>query len=138
MKRRQKSSCHSLRKNPNRSCADCRVVKALIYSAYCRGCATKRQIVYMKRKGPALRHAYRKRVRDFVKEVKNTPCADCKCSFPWYVMDFDHRRGKKHFNLSVATSQWRSMKRIKTEIKKCDIVCANCHRIRTFTQRGLC
>src|SRR5262249_2796711 len=43
---------------------------------------------------------------------------------------------KKFFNISVAGGQTRlSWERIAEEIAKCDVVCANCHRIRTHERR---
>lgn len=47
-------------------------------------------------------------------------------------MDFDHVRGEKKFNLAVAANKNISIARIQDEIAKCDVVCANCHRERTF------
>ncbi len=44
-------------------------------------------------------------------------------------MDFDHVRGKKLFN--IANGRYRTWKSVIIEIAKCDLVCANCHRIRT-------
>jgi hypothetical protein len=45
-------------------------------------------------------------------------------------MDFDHVRGEKKFNIGP-TAAANSVKMILEEAKKCDIVCSNCHRIRT-------
>lgn len=45
-------------------------------------------------------------------------------------MDFDHLRDKK-FNLSKAHLTG-SLKKITEEIAKCEVVCSNCHRVRTF------
>ncbi|KKM20363.1 hypothetical protein LCGC14_1646200 [marine sediment metagenome] len=56
------------------------------------------------------------------------PCEDCGCNDP-RVLDFDHVRGEKSFNLKEAKT--RPMAVILAEIKKCAVVCANCHRIRT-------
>lgn len=68
----------------------------------------------------------------YIEQFKMVPCMDCGQSFfnnP-EVMDFDHRNPtKKRFNLSGGN--WRSYKEIDEEIAKCDIVCSNCHRIRT-------
>jgi len=50
-------------------------------------------------------------------------------------MDFDHVRGAKRFHLSE--SEHKSKRLIKEEIRKCDLVCANCHRIRTHERQGL-
>ena len=48
-------------------------------------------------------------------------------------MDYDHRPGtKKKFNVSVIR---KGKAEILKEIEKCDLVCANCHRIRTHNRR---
>lgn len=61
------------------------------------------------------------------------PCVDCAGRFPAEVMDFDHVRGVKLFELSEAAG--RSLEIIAREIAKCDLVCANCHRLRTASRR---
>ena len=80
------------------------------------------------------RRKYRKDLREFVDILKNKPCTDCGQVFPPYVMDFDHRRGEiKIGNVGTLISQTRFTKaKLIEEISKCDLVCANCHRIRTF------
>ena len=67
--------------------------------------------------------------RAWLDSLKNTPCEDCGGMFPPECMDFDHVRGKKEFG--IATSINGGRKRLAKEIAKCDVVCANCHRIRT-------
>ncbi len=75
------------------------------------------------------RSLYRRRIQE-VKE--STPCKDCGESFPHYVMDFDHLPGsKKKFNIGKAAYA-PSMEALEAEMAKCDVVCANCHRHRTF------
>lgn len=71
-------------------------------------------------------------IRKVVQEAKSCPCSDCKQTYPWYVMDFDHVRGKKLFNLALAANKLMALNLVKDEIAKCDVVCANCHRERTF------
>lgn len=71
-----------------------------------------------------------KRITDGVREAKNKPCADCKKRYPYYVMSFDHRENKK-FNVAQAVRR-TSLPKLLEEIKKCDVVCMNCHQIRTF------
>ncbi len=100
--------------------------------SYCRKCKTEYQREYAKRTGYRHAKARHERLRQFIIEAKQAPCADCGNDYPWYVMDFDHRHGEKEFNLSDATHNGRSLETIKEEIAKCDVVCANCHRIRTF------
>lgn len=71
--------------------------------------------------------------RDIVRQAKNVPCADCGQSYPSYVMDFDHRDpSTKMFELAKAKLYGEA--RIRAEIAKCDVVCANCHRARTYRQ----
>ena len=66
--------------------------------------------------------------------LKESSCKDCGSKDP-RVLEFDHL-GDKSFNVSRAVSgSTRSWKLIQEEINKCDIVCANCHRIRT-QERG--
>ena len=59
-------------------------------------------------------------------------CADCRNRFPHYVLEFDHR--PEHQKIDVvyrvlrnygADAAWK-------EVAKCDVVCANCHKIRTY------
>lgn len=65
--------------------------------------------------------------------AKLRPCTDCYGWFNHYQMDFDHVRGEKKFNLSQSGA--RSVKGVLAELKKCELVCANCHRERTY-KRG--
>lgn len=65
---------------------------------------------------------------------ENSPCVDCKIQYPYYVMDFDHVRGKKHANV-MELVQTLSKKKIDEELAKCEIVCSNCHRIRTHLRK---
>jgi hypothetical protein len=46
-------------------------------------------------------------------------------------MDFDHVRGQKVDGISVMMNT-RSLAAVQEEMAKCEIVCANCHRIRTW------
>ena len=71
-----------------------------------------------------------------VRHAKSKPCADCGQTYPYYVMDFDHREGE-HKVLEIAKLiHSRSIRRILAEIAKCDVVCANCHRKRTFARQA--
>lgn len=67
-----------------------------------------------------------------MRAAKSKPCQDCGQTFPTYVMDFDHVRGRKLFNVSQGYQLKRSLAEVAAEIEKCDVVCSNCHRIRTF------
>ncbi len=98
--------------------------------SYCKKCHSIRQIAYAKQTGYASIKKRQNAIRQIVIGGKNKPCADCHLSYPWYVMDYDHVRGEKLFNLSVSSRM--TVVAVEEEIAKCDVVCANCHRERTF------
>lgn len=73
--------------------------------------------------------------RRFVAEYKNRPCADCGIIYPAPVMEFDHVRGEKVATISKMLQRNFGMAKLVEEIEKCDVVCANCHRLRTWRTR---
>lgn len=71
-----------------------------------------------------------------LRKLKSRPCMDCGGTFPPIVMDFDHRDGMtKMGNISNLIKRW-SWERLLAEVAKCDLICANCHRIRTARRSG--
>jgi hypothetical protein len=74
--------------------------------------------------------------REFIyTNFKSKPCMDCGGSFPPECMQFDHRPGTiKSFSVS-SHGLSKSLDKLLAEIEKCDVVCANCHAIRTV-RRG--
>lgn len=69
---------------------------------------------------------------ELIRQAKNKPCMDCNVRYPYFVMELDHVRGEKQFNVSRAATGSTSIGKVQEEIAKCDVVCANCHRIRTW------
>lgn len=59
------------------------------------------------------------------------PCTDCGIKYPTCVMQFDHIRGVKLLNIGSATARIRTTTALLEEIGKCEVVCANCHALRT-------
>jgi hypothetical protein len=62
-------------------------------------------------------------------------CQDCGETDP-VVFEFDHVRGKKLGNVAEMARSGCGQQRIIDEIKKCKVVCANCHRRRTYERCG--
>lgn len=60
-------------------------------------------------------------------------CMDCSIYYPYYVMDLDHRDPKLKISSVSQMLSKCSMDKIWAEIDKCDLVCSNCHRIRTYS-----
>lgn len=73
-------------------------------------------------------------LRLFVNWLKEAPCFDCKGCFHPEVMEFDHV-DVKNFGISVMVSRTTTDERLMEEILKCELVCANCHRLRTVMRR---
>ena len=62
-------------------------------------------------------------------------CVDCGYRAHAVALDFDHLPGQvKSFGLASACGRY-DWRRIIAEIEKCDVVCANCHRVRTQARR---
>ena len=72
---------------------------------------------------------------EFIRAIKDQPCADCGITYPPYVMDFDHVRGEKVDEISRAGMLMATISTLLAEIEKCDVVCSNCHRERTFQRK---
>lgn len=71
--------------------------------------------------------------RKMVNELKrNKPCLDCGKNYHPIAMDFDHIGSDKEDDITSLIERCVSQERIISEIAKCELVCANCHRIRTF------
>src|SRR6058998_3601815 len=72
------------------------------------------------------------RTTAFLRALREVPCADCSRRFAGHQMDFDHRDPReKSFELLKGRASLKSRAQLLAEAAKCDVVCANCHRIRT-------
>jgi hypothetical protein len=74
------------------------------------------------------------KLRQLIRDLRAHPCTDCHQSFPWFVMEFDHRE-KPLNGKRVGYYANFGMKRLLAEVAKCDLVCANCHCVRTHQRR---
>ena len=112
------------------------------FDTWCKQCKNKASIDWAKKNterskenvGKYLKKRQTKR-REVLNSLKSVPCSDCGNSFPPYCMDFDHvpERGEK---LGAVATMWSyGEETFLAEINKCDVVCSNCHRIRTHNRR---
>lgn len=71
---------------------------------------------------------------EYVSTLKKEPCTDCSKKYPSYVMQFDHL---PEYQKVAGISQMKcwSLEKIQAELKKCELVCANCHAERTYLRR---
>lgn len=113
-------------------------------SVYCKACVRTYKNAYYdrtisKHRPPGDRPAYMRKKnaehKEQVNPLKDVPCLDCGRRFPPFCMEFDHvKEGKRH-NIGEMTS-W-AIKTVLVEIEKCELVCANCHRVRTALRRSV-
>ncbi len=91
-----------------------------------------------KYKARALRFTkqYGTRNRQYIRDyLLNHGCIDCGFD-DIRALDFDHVRDMKDKNICIMVANGCSLKNIQEEIDKCEVRCANCHRIRHAEQRG--
>lgn len=83
----------------------------------------------------ARKTAHRAETIVWYREQKAEPCTDCGDSFHVAAMQFDHRDGTvKVADPATLASQGKRQK-LEEEILKCDLVCANCHAVRTYNRK---
>lgn len=111
-----------------KTCLDCHEVKDLKlfyktirhgkvkYQSYCKSCANAR------------RYRSQKNLKQKMFEYLGGECKVCGIKEPLCIFDFHHiDPGTKDFSLNEKKSL--SFDKIKSELDKCIILCANCHRI---------
>jgi len=102
----------------------------------CRECDKKRakEIYHNDPNGAKKANTRKKRNAEKVREncveyLKDNPCEICGES-DIVVLEFDHKHNKKR-NVSTMLDGSCSWKKVLNEIRKCRILCANCHRRET-------
>ena len=79
-------------------------------------------------------------LRKHMKELKmSNYCQKCGLEDPKYpvIFDFDHqKREDKKSDVSSMLAQARSWKMIFEEVCKCQMLCSNCHRKKTWDERN--
>jgi hypothetical protein len=84
------------------------------------------------------KHIRQARNREFILQYRkaNSVCTDCG-NDDYRVIEFDHVRGVKKHTISKMAVDTYSIETIKKEIDKCDMRCANCHKIRHHELREM-
>lgn len=112
-----------------KTCTTCHTVQPIVEFSRgrpsCRSCNTTRH------RARSIRHVMEQ-------QLKGQPCLDCGGVFAWECMDFDHVLGHKVLDiarLSTYAMTRNNLDRLHAEIAKCELICANCHRTRTWRRR---
>lgn len=121
-------------------CATCKIEKPITefnkaynptgYNYSCKECVRKySREHYNKNKRSYIEknNRYLSKVKAFIEEFKNnSSCEICGESRPW-CLDFHHRDSReKEFN--IGAFKGKGIEKVKEEIAKCSVLCANCHR----------
>lgn len=102
------------------------------FQSSCRKCHKEyRKIHYLNNKKKYIKKAkvYSKMIFDWFQEIRTTlSCEKCGESRYW-VLDFHHLdKNKKEGNVVIIARESGSKKRVIEEMKKCKVLCSNCHR----------
>ena len=132
----------------SRTCTACKVTKPLSefhrrgdgYQWWCKDCRRAWDAAYHERTRPIRLSQKRERMQslvDWMRELKSSrPCTDCGRWFHHAAMGFDHLPGttKRSEISTLLYSGYRQV--LLDEIAKCELVCTNCHAIRTFMREA--
>ncbi len=109
----------------NTVCRECSIERSRKY--YRDNCEHHKQVIKAKKK--RLNNLNKIKMLEL---LKNSKCKDCG-NDDERVLEFDHLpQYKKEYGISTLLQYVHSWETIEKEISKCEIVCANCHRIRTI------
>lgn len=85
-----------------------------------------------KEKQKAFQRKWKRNRKEGLQKLKSGPCTDCNQTFPPVAMEWDHISNNKF--LAVSKMSQYSLERSRKEIAKCELVCSNCHKIRTWNR----
>ena len=125
-----------------KKCSKCKLEKPLEAfakkrngrQAYCKECHSdyrKEHYLQNRQKYIDKAGAWKRSLKRKVDLIKSVPCADCGVRYPPPVMEFDYRLDKLQ-DVARMVGDGLGWSKIQAEIDKCDIVCANCHRLRHY------
>ena len=109
------------------------------FQSRCKGCNIKAVRAWQEKNRDRYLQTQREHANPLRAELiefkEQNPCADCGVFFPYVCMSLDHPPGVEKIadisTLSAGHRNLRGRERLWAEIDKCDLVCMNCHAIRT-------
>lgn len=131
----------------NRRCAKCGEVKsesefhvssARGRQAWCKPCRKVYDAEYHKKRAVVRRRQSvlrRRAIGEWYRSLKNAPCVACGRRFHHSAMQWDHLPGTTKRDDLGRLVNGHGRRAILEEIEKCELVCANCHAVRTFERR---
>ncbi len=132
-----------------KQCGKCNVVRAEGFfhrsrrrglQAWCKPCRKAYDAAYWRRNRERRQRQKRQNTTDFrawyasLKAEK--PCSDCGRVFAPAAMQWDHLPGADKVKALGDLVHRHNRALILSEIAKCELVCANCHAVRTLVRHG--
>ena len=109
--------------------------------AWCKDCRKAYDADYHRSRASVRRkQAYRRHraLVEWYRSLKDAPCSDCGGRFHHAAMHWDHLPGQAKRGDLGRLINGHSRQTILAEIAKCELVCANCHAVRTYERvRGV-
>lgn len=130
---------HYIDRNPNAKNKKCKVCGKIKSAKQFPVAAIVNGETYRRRKCYDCHLVIKNKRRDNLAEWFEGIKKGCKCSKcgtdDFRVLEF-HHNGDKEFNVSEGPRRGLSKKKIIEEIKKCETLCANCHRILHYEEKS--
>jgi len=116
----------------------CKKCESLNVKEYKKKLKEKNPIVYREKQNNTIKYNNNLKQRNFAFILRYLEmfgrCIDCGIK-DTRVLEFDHINNKIEGVIKLA-DKLASIKNIKNEIRKCEVRCCNCHRIKTQKQLG--
>lgn len=122
--RKDISEFHKMRNGHKTKCKDC-------CSEIARNYNRDRVVTLNEQRTMAIREPNRLFISLYLKQRS---CVDCG-EDNWLVLEFDHIKGDKYRNVSELMNS-HSVEKVVEEVLKCEVVCGNCHKLRTMNRIG--
>jgi len=107
------------------------------HQPWCKPCRRKYAAAHYQANKPHRQGQNKRRQAEFmawyISLKVGQPCADCGLEFHHAAMQWDH--GQVKTAALGHLSRRGSRKRVLDEIAKCELVCANCHAVRSYQRR---
>lgn len=105
----------------------------------CKGCQKKLSKSHYEKNKDSYRQSNNRRMQklwDWLFSYKSTlKCERCGFSHP-VALDFHHRNGEeKTDTIAQLLADTKNKEKVLEEIAKCDVLCANCHRITHWDEK---